>query len=107
VGVGERKGVAVGVEVEAGGDVGAEVGAGVVEGDEVGEAVGPAETSKVTVFWRVNPPPVPVIVNALDPVGVVLAAVTVRVDVPEEVTVAGLKVPVASVGNPVTVRDTA
>ena len=41
------------------------------------------------------------------PVGVVAAVVTVRVDVPDPVTEVGLNVPVAPVGNPVTVSATA
>jgi hypothetical protein len=73
----------------------------------VAEAVnGPGETSKVTVAWRVNPPPVPVIVKLLVPVGVVLVVATVRVDTPGGKSVAGLKVPVAPVGKPAMLRDT-
>ena len=40
---------------------------------------GTAETAKVTVVWRVNPPPVPVIVSVYVPAGVVRAVDTVRV----------------------------
>lgn len=51
-------------------------------------------------------PLVPVIVNGKLPVGVVLAVVTVKVEEPEVVTDAGLKLAVAPVGSPLTLRFT-
>lgn len=51
-------------------------------------------------------PEVPVIVNTELPVGVFLCADTVSVEVPEAVTVAGEKLPVARAGSPETLKLT-
>lgn len=62
-------------------------------------------TLKVTVAVCADAPLVPVIVS-VEFAGVVPDVVTVRVDVPAPVIVAGLKLAVAPAGNPVTVRAT-
>ena len=51
-------------------------------------------------------PEVPVIVNKELPVGVFLCVDTVSVEVPEAVTVAGVKLPAARAGNPETLKLT-
>jgi hypothetical protein len=55
----------------------------------------------------VREPLVPVIVNAEEPAGVLLLVVTVSVELPAPVTVAGENVPVAPAGNPLTLNATA
>jgi hypothetical protein len=62
-------------------------------------------TSVAVVLWT-RLPLVPVIANVYVPVGVVVAVVTVSVDVPEPLTEVGLNVPVAPVGKPVTLNVT-
>jgi hypothetical protein len=62
-------------------------------------------TISVTEAVWLSVPLVPVIVNEKLPAGVVLAVVTVRVDEPEA-TEAGLKLAVAPVGNPLTLKLT-
>src|SRR5215471_12575467 len=64
-----------------------------------------AVTTRVTEAVWVVVPLVPVIVNGKLPVGVVLLVVTVSVESPE-VTDAGLNVPVAPAGKPLTLRLT-
>jgi hypothetical protein len=51
-------------------------------------------------------PLVPVIVTVLEPAGVLALVVTVIVDDPEPTTEAGLKLAVASAGNPLALRAT-
>ena len=55
----------------------------------------------------VKVPLVPVIVSVAFPTGVVLLVCTVKVALPEPVTEAGLNVPVAPLGNPLTLKLTA
>jgi hypothetical protein len=63
-------------------------------------------TLKVTLVVCASVPFVPVIVSVEFAAGVVPEVVTVRVDVPAPVIVAGLKLAVAPAGNPVTVGVT-
>ena len=63
-------------------------------------------TASVAVEVWTRLPLVPLIVNVYVPVGVVDAVLTVSVEVPEPVTEVGLNVPVAPVGNPLTVNAT-
>ena len=64
-----------------------------------------ALTTRVTEAVCVVEPLVPVIVNGKLPVGVVLLVVTESVELPE-VSDAGLNVPLAPAGSPLTVRFT-
>jgi hypothetical protein len=64
------------------------------------------DTTRDTVVVCTRAPLVPVIVSVLEPVGVVALVVTVIVDDPEPVTEAGLKLAVASAGNPLALRVT-
>jgi len=66
-----------------------------------------AFTTSVAVALCVSAPLVPVMVSVYVPVGVVVAVVTASVEVPDPFTVVGLNVPVASVGNPLTLSATA
>jgi hypothetical protein len=66
---------------------------------------GPGTTS-VTVAVRDSVPVAPVIVSVYVPGGVVVAVETVSVEFPEAETDAGLKLAVAPVGSPVTLRFT-
>ena len=78
--------------------------AGVAE-MEKSPTTGAFTTSVTKVVW-LTVPLVPVIVNGKLPVGVVLAVVTVKVEEPDVVTDAGLKLAVAPVGSPLTLRFT-
>lgn len=69
--------------------------------------LGVALTTSVTVEVCTRLPLVPVIVSVYDPVGVVAAVATVKVDDPEPVTEVGLNAPVALVGNPEMLKVTA
>ena len=64
-----------------------------------------AVTTRVTEAVCVVVPLVPVMVNGKLPVGVVLLVVTVSVELPD-VSDAGLKLPVAPAGRPLTLRLT-
>ena len=75
--------------------------AGVAESEKSG-----AFTISVTVALRGRPPLVPVIVSGKLPPGVVLEVITVSVDEPAPVIEAGLKLPEAPEGNPLTLRAT-
>jgi hypothetical protein len=72
------------------------------------KAMGDAEpTTSVTVAECVKLPLVPVMVSGNEPVGVVLAVARVSVELPDPPLIdVGLNVPVAPVGNPLTLRDT-
>jgi hypothetical protein len=72
---------------------------------EVLKSGGPGTTS-VTVAVRDRVLVAPVIVNVYVPAGVVDAVETVRAELPEVVIDAGLKLAVAPVGSPVTLRFT-
>jgi hypothetical protein len=63
-------------------------------------------TTRVTVAECDRLPSVPVIVRVYVPVGVVVAVETVSVECPEVETDAGLKLAVAPVGKPLTLRFT-
>ncbi len=63
-------------------------------------------TDKVTVVDCTWTPLVPVMVSVDEPSGVVLAVVTVSVEVPDPVTVAGEKLAVAPLGNPLALSVT-
>jgi hypothetical protein len=78
--------------------------AGVAESEKSATAMG--LTVRVTVAECVTMPLVPVMVNVAFPAGVALLVVTVSVDEPEPLTVAGLKLAVAPEGNPVALKDT-
>ncbi len=65
-----------------------------------------AFTTNVTEAAWLSVPLAPVMVKGKLPVGVVLAVVTVKVEEPDVVTEAGLKVAVAPVGNPLTPKFT-
>ena len=67
----------------------------------------PALTTSVTVAVWLRLPLVPLIVSVYVPAVVVDLVATLKVEVPEPVTEVGLKVPVAPVGIPVTLRLTA
>ncbi len=69
------------------------------------KSAGPC-TTNVTVAVCDRLPLVPVIVSVYVPAGVVVAVETVRVELPEVVTDAGLKLAVAPVGSPLTLRFT-
>ena len=66
-----------------------------------------AFTVSVTVVECVRLPLVPVIVSVGLPAGVLLLVCTVSVALPDPVTVLGLNVPVAPLGNPLTPKLTA
>ena len=70
------------------------------------EKSGAGLTTKVTVVLCTKLPLVPVIVSVFVPAGVVVEVVTVNVEEPEPVTVAGLKLPLAPVGKPLTLHVT-
>jgi hypothetical protein len=63
-------------------------------------------TVKLTVMLCTTLPLVPVIVSVVVPAGVLLLVVTVKVDAPAPVIVAGEKLGVAPVGNPVALSVT-
>ena len=63
-------------------------------------------TTSVAVVVRVRPPLVPEIVSVVLAAGVFAAVVTVNVELPAPVSVAGLKVAVALAGNPAMARST-
>jgi hypothetical protein len=63
-------------------------------------------TTRVTLVVRVSAPLVPVIVSGYDPIGVVLAVVTVIVDEPLVVTEVGLNVADAPAGRPLALKVT-
>ena len=65
---------------------------------------GCALTTKLTVVVCVSAPLVPVIVSVDVPSGVLPLVVTVNVELPVPVTVAGEKPAVAPAGNPLTVK---
>lgn len=65
-----------------------------------------AFTTSVTEAVWLSVPLAPVIVNGKLPVGVVLAVVTVKVEEPDVVTEVGLKLAVAPVGSPLTLKFT-
>jgi hypothetical protein len=65
-----------------------------------------AETTRVVVVECVRLPLVPVMISVDVPTGVVLAVVTVSVEVPLPLIVAGEKLAVAPVGNPLAPRVT-
>ncbi len=72
-------------------------------------AAGPVDaavTESVTPALCVRVPLVPVITSGEEPPGVVLLVVTVSVELPDPVTVAGEKVPTAPEGRPVTLSVT-
>jgi len=64
-------------------------------------------TVRVTVVEWLRVPLVPVTVSVGLPVGVLLLVCTVKVALPEPVTEVGLNVPVAPLGNPLTLKLTA
>jgi hypothetical protein len=64
------------------------------------------DTTNVTVVECNSVPLVPVIVRVYVPIGIVVAVETVSVELPEPVTDVGLKIPVAPVGSPLTLRLT-
>ena len=68
--------------------------------------VGVAFTTSPTVAVRVSTPLVPVIVSVGLPAGVFAAVLTVSVELPAPVTVAGLKEAVAFAGRPLADRFT-
>ena len=68
---------------------------------------GTAFTTSAEVALCVSAPLVPVIVRVLVPVGIVARVATDSVDVPAPAIEAGLNVPVAPAGNPVTLSATA
>ena len=76
------------------------------EGEAEMEKSGAAETTREVVVECVRLPLVPVMVSADVPTGVVLAVVTVSVEVPLPLIVAGEKLAVAPVGNPLAPRVT-
>jgi len=61
-------------------------------------------TTKLTVVLCVKLPLTPVIVNVDVPTGVLPVVVTVNVELPDPVTVAGEKPAVAPAGNPLALR---
>ena len=61
-------------------------------------------TTNVTVAECDRVPLAPVIVRGYEPVGVVVAVTTVSVEFPETVIDVGLKLAVAPVGNPLTLK---
>ena len=63
-------------------------------------------TTSPTVAVRVSEPPVPVMVSVGLPTGVFAAVVTVNVELPAPVSVAGLKEAVAFAGRPLADRFT-
>src|SRR3982751_2622565 len=63
-------------------------------------------TVRLTVVLCTNVPLVPVMVSVYVPAVVLVALVTVNVEVPEVVMEAGLKLPLAPAGNPLTLRPT-
>ena len=63
-------------------------------------------TTSVTVAECDSEPSVPVIIRGYVPVGVVVAVETVSVEFPEPETDAGLKLAVAPIGKPLTLRFT-
>ncbi len=65
-----------------------------------------ALTTSVTVVECVRLPLVPVIVSVYVPAGVVEAVETDKVEFPEPATEVGLKLPVAPLGKPLTLRFT-
>jgi hypothetical protein len=67
---------------------------------------GCAFTTKLTVVLCVTLPLVPIIVNVDVPTGVLPVVVTVNVELPDPVTVAGEKPAVAPAGNPLALSVT-
>jgi hypothetical protein len=65
---------------------------------------GGAFTTRLTVVVCVTLPLRPLIVNAEVPTGVLPVVVTVNVELPVPATVAGEKLPVAPVGNPLALK---
>ena len=65
---------------------------------------GGAFTARLTVVVCVTLPFRPLIVNVEVPTGVLPVVVTVKIELPVPVTDAGEKLPVAPVGNPVTLK---
>ena len=76
------------------------------EGEADTEKSGAAETTREVVVECVRLPLVPGMVSVDVPAGVVLAVVTVSVEVPLPLIVAGEKLAVAPVGNPLAPRVT-
>jgi len=65
-----------------------------------------AVTTRVTDALCVSVPSVPVIVNGYEPAATAVVVETAIVVVPEVVTVVGVKVALAPVGNPATLNET-
>jgi hypothetical protein len=76
------------------------------EGEAETEKSEAAETTRLGAVECVRLPLVPVMVSVDVPTGVVLAVVTVSVEVPLPLIVAGEKLAVAPVGNPLAPRVT-
>lgn len=68
---------------------------------------GPEVTTSVAVALCTKLPLVPVIAIVYEPAGVLVAVVTLNVEAPDPLTEAGLNVPVAPVGSPLTLSATA
>ena len=75
-------------------------------GEAAIEKSGAAETTRLVVAEWVKLPLVPVMVMVEVPAGVLPAVVTVSVDAPLPVTLAGEKLAVAPAGNPVAAKFT-
>jgi hypothetical protein len=70
------------------------------------EKSGTGLTTNVTVVVCTRLPLVPVMVSVFVPSGVDVEVVTVKVEEPEPLTELGLKLPLAPVGNPLTLHVT-
>ena len=66
----------------------------------------PLDTTRLTEAVWLRLPLLPVTVSAYVPAAVLVPTVTTRFDVPDPVTVAGVNVAVAPVGNPLTLNPT-